>query len=126
MNNTRLSQTPISLDSRFRGNDSQESTRHPRAGRDPCLPTRRAVLALLGSTAAGLSAPAWAQANPAWSAIEARARGQTVYFNAWGGSEAINRYIQWVAGEVQQRHGVRLEHVKISDAADMVKRVRAE
>jgi putative thiamine transport system substrate-binding protein len=49
-----------------------------------------------------------------------------VYFNAWGGSEAINRYIQWVAGEVQQRYGVRLEHVKISDAADMVKRVRAE
>jgi putative thiamine transport system substrate-binding protein len=76
--------------------------------------------------AAGLSAPAWAQTTAAWAAIEARARGQTVYFNAWGGSEAINRYIQWVTGEVQQRHGVRLEHVKISDAADMVKRVRAE
>jgi putative thiamine transport system substrate-binding protein len=126
MNNTRLSQTPISLDSRFRGNDSQESTRHPRAGSDPCLPTRRAALALLTAMAVGLGAPAWAQTTAAWAAVEARARGQTVYFNAWGGSEAINRYIQWVAGEVQQRHGVRLEHVKISDAADMVKRVRAE
>ena len=116
----------IDLDSRFRGNDGQLGPRHPREGGDPCLPTRRCALALLASTAAGLSAPVWAQANPAWASIETRARGQTVYFNAWGGSEAINRYIQWVAAQAQQRHGVRLEHVKISDAADMVKRVRAE
>jgi putative thiamine transport system substrate-binding protein len=105
-------QTQISLDFRESG--------------DPCLPTRRGALALLAAMAAGLAAPAWAQTGAAWSAIEARARGQTVYFNAWGGSEAINRYIQWVGAQVQQRHGVRLEHVKISDAADMVKRVRAE
>ncbi len=112
MNTPHLGQNSISLDSRGSG--------------DPCLPTRRAALALLAAIAAGLSAPAWAQTTAAWAAIEAQARGQTVYFNAWGGSEAINRYIQWVAGEVQQRYGVRLEHVKISDAADMVKRVRAE
>ena len=118
--------TQIDLDSRLRGNDSQNSTPHPRESGDPCLPTRRGTLTLLAAMAAGLSAPAWAQTNPAWAAIETRARGQTVYFNAWGGSEAINRYIQWVGTQVQQRHGVRLEHVKISDAADMVKRVRAE
>ncbi len=112
MNTPHLGQNSISLDSRGSG--------------DPCLPTRRAALALLAAIAAGLSAPAWAQTTAAWAAIEAQARGQTVDFNAWGGSEAINRYIQWVAGEVQQRYGVRLEHVKISDAADMVKRVRAE
>ena len=28
-----------------------------------------------------------------WAAVEAEARGQTVYFNAWAGSEAINAYI---------------------------------
>lgn len=67
-----------------------------------------------------------ALANTAWYAIEKRAKGQIVYFNAWGGSPAINAYIQWVAAQVQERFGVRLEHVKVSDAADVVKRVRNE
>ena len=112
-------------------NAETDNTKHANApprceGGDPCLPTRRGALALLAAVAAGLSTPARAQTNAPWAAIETRARGQTVYFNAWGGSEAINRYIQWVGAQVQQRHGVRLEHVKISDAADMVKRVRAE
>jgi len=85
--------------------------------------SRRRALAAL---AAGLTSPLWAQGNSAWPAIEARARGQTVYFNAWAGSERINTYLQWAAAELQRRHGVRLEHVKIADAADVVKRVRAE
>lgn len=102
------------------------SPHSPRESGDPWQPTRRSTLALLAAMSAGLRAPAEAQATPAWAEIEARARGQTVYFNAWGGSEVINRYIQWVGAQVLQRHGVRLEHVKISDAADMVKRVRAE
>ena len=67
-----------------------------------------------------------ALAEPAWTAIENRAKGQTVYFNAWGGAETINAYIQWAAEEVQKRHGVTVQHVKITDAADMVKRVRNE
>jgi putative thiamine transport system substrate-binding protein len=54
------------------------------------------------------------------------ARGQTVHFNAWAGSERINAYIQWAAGELQRDFGVKLQHVKITDAADVVKRVRAE
>ena len=126
MSDHHLGQRLLRMNSRLRGIDGPHAIRHPRDSGDPCLPTRRTTLALLATLSAGLSAPAWAQTNAAWAAIEARARGQTVYFNAWGGSEVINRYIQWVAGEVQQRHGVRLEHVKISDAADMVKRVRAE
>ncbi|MEF1262174.1 ABC transporter substrate-binding protein, partial [Vibrio harveyi] len=30
-----------------------------------------------------------------WQKIEQQADGQTVYFHAWGGSQEINRYIQW-------------------------------
>ena len=30
-----------------------------------------------------------------FAAIATRARGQTVYFNAWGGSRQINDYIAW-------------------------------
>ena len=119
----------VVLDSGLSEYESQNSNRHFRESGEPYQPERRSLLALLasiGCMTAAMVAPTWAQSNAAWAGIEARARGQTVYFNAWGGSEAINRYIQWVAGEVQQRYGVRLEHVKISDAADMVKRVRAE
>jgi len=93
----------------------------------PFSQNRRRLL-LAGAAASGSALnPAWAQTTfSAWSDVEKAARGQTVYFNAWAGSEPINAYIQWVAREVLAAHGVRLEHVKISDAADVVKRVRAE
>ncbi|APW45516.1 ABC transporter substrate-binding protein [Rhodoferax antarcticus] len=61
-----------------------------------------------------------------WPQIEAQAKGQTVYFNAWGGGEAINAYIAWAAKEVQARYGVTVQHVKITDAAEVVKRVQTE
>jgi putative thiamine transport system substrate-binding protein len=69
--------------------------------------------------------PAWAQGSE-WSRVEAAARGQTVYFNAWAGSERINAYLQWAAGELAQRFGLKLEHVKITDTVEAVRRVRAE
>lgn len=80
-------------------------------------------LALAGS-ACGL--PAVAQSAGAWAAIESKARGQKVFFNAWGGSERTNSYLQWAAGEVARRHGVAMEHVKITDTAEAVKRLRSE
>jgi putative thiamine transport system substrate-binding protein len=61
-----------------------------------------------------------------WSRIEAAAKGQTVYMNAWAGSERVNAYLQWASGELMQRAGIKLEHVKVSDTAEAVKRVRAE
>jgi putative thiamine transport system substrate-binding protein len=64
--------------------------------------------------------------TPAWRQIESQARGQTVYFNAWGGAPTINAYIAWAGEQLLQRFGVKLVHVKIGDAADMVKRVRNE
>jgi putative thiamine transport system substrate-binding protein len=74
---------------------------------------------------AALPLPARAQ-DAEWSRLEAAARGQSVFFNAWAGSERINAYLQWAAGELQRRFGVKLEHVKITDTAEAVKRVRAE
>jgi putative thiamine transport system substrate-binding protein len=61
-----------------------------------------------------------------WAALEAEARGQTVYFNAWAGSEAINTYIAWAAELLKARYGVTLEHVKIANTAEVVRRVRDE
>lgn len=67
-----------------------------------------------------------AAANPDWAHTEQQARGQTVYFNAWGGSDSVNRYLQWAAEQVQRQYGITLKHVKITDAAEVVQRIRAE
>ena len=88
------------------------------------LSRRHATLGLLAAGFGPWSANA--QTPSAWRAIEAQARGQTVYFNAWAGSPTINSYLQWVGTQVQQGFGIRLEHVKISDAAEVVKRIRGE
>ncbi len=85
--------------------------------------SRRAALALM---TAGASSRSLAQTGTSWAAIQSRARGQTVYLNAWGGSERTNGYLQWAAGEVHSRYGVQLQHVKLTDTAEAVKRVRAE
>ena len=82
---------------------------------------RRSLLAL----AALLALPAVAQTTN-WADIEKRARGQTVYFNAWAGSEQINAYLKWAGAEVERQYGVKLEHVKVTDTVDVVKRVRSE
>jgi putative thiamine transport system substrate-binding protein len=89
------------------------------------LTRRRSLSALAALAAVPLARGARADAA-AWARTEAAARGQTVYFNAWAGSERINAYLQWAAAELRQRHGVTLEHVKINDTAEVVQRVRAE
>jgi putative thiamine transport system substrate-binding protein len=61
-----------------------------------------------------------------WADVLDKARGQTVYFNAWGGGEQINGYIAWAAAQLDSRHGVKLVHVKLADTADAVARVLAE
>ncbi len=61
-----------------------------------------------------------------FAAIATRARGQTVYFNAWGGSRQINDYIAWAGAQLEERFGVRLVHVKLTDTAEAVSRVAAE
>jgi putative thiamine transport system substrate-binding protein len=58
--------------------------------------------------------------------IIANAEGKTVYFNAWGGSPAINSYIDWVATRVADEYGITLVHVKLSATSDAVSRILAE
>ncbi len=104
----------------------------------PCVPPRlamraplraaRSLVALALVLAASL-APVQAQEAPAaetWADIEAEARGQTVYWNAWGGDAGINRYIDWVAERMEERFDMAVVHVKLDDAAAAVSRVIAE
>ena len=55
-----------------------------------------------------------------WDAVLSEAEGQTVYWNAWGGSTQINAYIDWAGKELKARHGIDLVHVKLEDTASAV------
>lgn len=89
--------------------------------------SRRSAL-LLAGVAPWLIRSSWAQTASAanWAGIESRARGQKVFFNAWGGSDRVNAYLQWAAAEVQRLYGVGVEHVKLTDTVEAVRRVRNE
>ncbi|MCB1423135.1 MAG: ABC transporter substrate-binding protein [Nitratireductor sp.] len=60
-----------------------------------------------------------------WKAVEEAARGQTVYFNAWGGAQNINDYIRWAGDQVKERYGVTVVHTKLDDTANAVSAVVA-
>lgn len=61
-----------------------------------------------------------------WTDIEQKAKGQTVYFHAWGGSETINDYIDWAATQVKASHNVTVKQVRITDAGNVVSQVLTE
>lgn len=61
-----------------------------------------------------------------WEDILKKASGQTVYFNAWGGSQPVNDYIGWAAGTVFDRYQVKVIHVKVMDIAAVVGRILVE
>jgi putative thiamine transport system substrate-binding protein len=85
-----------------------------------CARLLLALLLLLAGRALADPAPrSWQQALD-------HARGQTVYFNAWGGSEQINAYIAWAAQRLLAEYGVTLQQVKLADTAEAVARVLAE
>ena len=61
-----------------------------------------------------------------WNSVLRQARGETVYWNAWGGSDNVNSYIAWVARRMEERYGVEVVDVKLADTADAVAKVLAE
>ncbi|WP_424941154.1 ABC transporter substrate-binding protein [Aliiroseovarius sp. S253] len=86
-------------------------------------------LALAASLLASTLLPTASIADPDpanWDAVLDEAKGQTVYWNAWGGSPTTNAFIEWAGDQIQARYGVTLEHVKLTDTADAVTRVLSE
>jgi len=79
-----------------------------------------ALFTMLCSTASAQSSA------PAWNSLVAKARGQTVQFNAWGGDEKTNDFLSWANEEVKKRYGVSINHVRLKDTSEAVTRVIAE
>jgi putative thiamine transport system substrate-binding protein len=84
----------------------------------------RLLLAAAALLAAAL--PLKAAESRAWAEILDKAKGQTVYWNAWGGDDRNNAYIAWVSEQMKARYGVTVNHVKLNDTAEAVTRVVAE
>ncbi|SEM49270.1 putative thiamine transport system substrate-binding protein [Gemmobacter aquatilis] len=72
---------------------------------------------------AALASPAFAED---WQATLDAAKGQTVYFNAWGGDTRTNDFIAWAGQETERLYGVKVEQVKLTDTAEAVTRVLSE
>lgn len=77
---------------------------------------------LLSAALALLTTPALAD----WQATLDAAKGQTVYWNAWGGDERTNAFIAWVSSQTEALYGVKIEQVKLTDTAEAVNRVVSE
>lgn len=85
----------------------------------------KSVLVAL-SLSLALPLAAQADAPEQWPAVVEQARGQTVYFNAWGGETNTNNYIRWAGEQLKERYDINLVHVKLGDTAEAVSRVLAE
>lgn len=79
-------------------------------------------LPLIATLALTLATPALAD----WQQTLDAAKGQTVFFNAWGGDERTNAFIAWVDTQVSEKYGVRVQQVKLTDTAEAVTRVISE
>ena len=79
------------------------------------------VLLLLSSSALADTADGEALKATTWQEIEAQARGGTVNWFMWGGSDTINAYVSgYVADRLKAEHDITLNRVPITDAAEIV------
>lgn len=90
-------------------------------------PLRGTLTTSITTTLLAFAFPAMADPEPSdWQSVMAQAEGQTVYWNAWGGDARTNRYIDWVAQQMQDQYSVNVEHVKLDDTGSAVARVLGE
>jgi putative spermidine/putrescine transport system substrate-binding protein len=62
-----------------------------------------------------------------WDSVLAAAKGQTVNWYIWGGSDSINAFVDNFYGKaLKERYGITLNRVPIADTADAVNQVLSE
>jgi len=86
--------------------------------------------AIAATAALAISASATAQDLPdfsSWDEVVEQARGETVYWYMWGGSDAINGFVDEFYGvPLQEEYGITLERVPVADTVDVVNQVISE
>ena len=81
------------------------------------------ILFILSSISSSLSET---ESKNNWDKIVKSTQNKTVKLHAWGGSKNINNYINWVKEKVHEKYGIKLQHIKIKDTSDAVKKVLFE
>ena len=62
-----------------------------------------------------------------WDSVLAAAKGQTVNWYIWGGSDSINAFVDNFYGKaLKERYGITLNRIPIADTADAVNQVLSE
>ncbi|GAB5471081.1 MAG: ABC transporter substrate-binding protein [Rhodospirillales bacterium] len=62
-----------------------------------------------------------------WEEILAEAKGETVNWYMWGGSDTINTYVSsWVADQVKERYDIDLKRIGIDSTVEAVNKVLGE
>lgn len=61
-----------------------------------------------------------------WSTVEEAAKGQTVNWYMFGGSDPINAYVNGYVADELEKKGITLNQVKVTDTAEVVNRVLGE
>lgn len=94
---------------------------------------RKMLVVMLVATIPGVIATAPSRAvgttlytNTQWSKILKEAKGQTVNWYMWGGSDTINNYVNKVIGGKAAELGIKLNQVKLNATADAVNKVLGE
>lgn len=92
------------------------------------LITTLALIALIALAACGPQpAPSGQVDVENWDSVLSAARGQTVNWYIWGGSESINRFVDDFYGKpLQERYGITLNRVPLADTVDAVNQVLSE
>jgi len=73
------------------------------------------------------TAVASAQSNDSWQETLEEAKGQTVDWYMWGGSPAVNSYVNgYLATEVLSRFDITLRQVPVKDIAEIVSKLAVE
>jgi putative spermidine/putrescine transport system substrate-binding protein len=99
------------------------------ASPDPGAIMLRSLAALLLLSTAALADTADGEALKAmtWDQVVEQARGGTVNWFMWGGSDTINAYVSgYVADRLKADYDITLNRVPITDAADIVNQVLSE
>ncbi len=86
--------------------------------------------ALLALTFFALPAFGWAEDGNkvlSWNEAVKAARGQTVDWYMWGGSPAVNKYVNgYLALELKEKYGITLRQVPVKDIAEVVSKLVIE
>lgn len=91
---------------------------------------KRTIQVALLSAVSAFGVHAHAESPPgydSWDQVLEEARGQTVYWYMWGGSDAINGFVDTFYGDpLKEEYGINLERVPLAGTVDAVNQVISE